>query len=91
VLEPVQARTGFMGRKPKDSASCKRVVFPVEIDAGMVAPMMEDSPHVRIDSANIEGIIQGFVYQGRGRDCVVIAVMGDIQQKECLGDTTQKI
>ncbi len=46
VLEPLQARAGFVGRKPKDAASRKRVVFTVEIDAGVVASMMEDPPHV---------------------------------------------
>ncbi len=46
VLEPLQRRPGFVRRKPKDAASRKRVVFPVEIDAGVVASMMEDPPHV---------------------------------------------
>ncbi len=62
VLEPVPARAGFIGRKPKDAASRKRVIFAVEIDAGVMASMMEDTPHVRADSANIEDIVQGFVY-----------------------------
>ena len=61
VLEPVQRRAGFMGRKPKDAASCKRVVFAVEIDAGVVASMMEDAPHVGVDSAKIEDIVQSLV------------------------------
>src|SRR5580704_17348601 len=91
VLEPVPPRTGFVGRKPKDSASCKRVVFAVEIDAGVVASMMEDTPHVRVNSANIEGIVQGFVYGRHRRDGVVVAVVGDVQQKECLGETAQKV
>jgi hypothetical protein len=56
----------------------------VEIDAGVMAPMMEDTPHVRADSAQIEDIVQGFVDVRPGRDGVVIAVMGDVQQKECL-------
>jgi hypothetical protein len=86
VLEPVQARAGFMGRKPKDAASRKRVVFSVEIDAGVVTPMMEDTPHVGVDSANIENIIQEFVYGRHRRDSVVVAVVGDVQQKKCLGE-----
>ena len=91
VLEPVPARAGFMGRKPKDAASRKRVVFAVEIDAGVVAAMMEDAPHVRVDSANIEDIVQGLVYGRHRRDGVVVAVVGDVQQKECLGEAAQKI
>jgi hypothetical protein len=46
VLEPLQRRPGFVRRKPKDAASSKRVVFPVEIDAGVVTSMMENTPHV---------------------------------------------
>ena len=46
--------------------------------------MMEDTPHVRTDSAQIEDVVQGFVDERPGRDGVVIAVMGDVQQKECL-------
>jgi hypothetical protein len=53
-----------MGRKPKDAASRKRVVFAVEIDAGVVAPMMQDAPHVRVDSANIEDIVQRLFTDG---------------------------
>src|SRR5580700_10136331 len=42
VLEPVPWRTGFIGGKAKDAASRKRIIFAVEIDAGVMAPMMED-------------------------------------------------
>jgi hypothetical protein len=75
---------GFIGRKAKDAASGERIVFAVEIDAGVMAPMVEDTPHVRADSTEIEDIVQGFVDERPGRDGVVIAVMGDVQQKECL-------
>src|SRR5271155_237904 len=84
VLEPVPWQPGFIGRKAKDAASRKRVIFAVEIDAGVMAPMMEDAPHVRTNSAQVEDIVQGFVYERPGRYGVVIAVMGDVQQKECL-------
>jgi hypothetical protein len=80
-----------MGRKPKNAASGKCVVLAVEIDAGVVAPMMEDTPHVRIDSANIECIVQEFVYGRHRRDGVVVAVVGDVQQEKCLGEPAQKI
>src|SRR5271170_350581 len=80
-----------MGRKPKDAASCQRVVFAVDIDAGVVASMMEDSPHVRVNSANIENIVQDLVYGRHGRDGVVIAVVGDVQQKERLGEAAQEV
>jgi hypothetical protein len=53
--------------------------------------MMEDSPHVRVDSAKIEDVVQGFVYRGHGRDGVVVAIVGDVQQKERLRQSTQKI
>jgi hypothetical protein len=56
----------------------------VEIDAGVMAPMMEDPPHVRADSAQIEDVVQDFVDARPGRYGVVIAVMGYVQQKECL-------
>jgi hypothetical protein len=46
VLEPLQRLARFMGRKPKEAASRQRVVFAVDIDAGVVASMMEDTPHV---------------------------------------------
>jgi hypothetical protein len=63
----------------------------VDIDAGVVASMMEDAPHVGVDSANIENIVQGFVYSRHRRDGVMVAVVRDIQQKECLGNGIQKI
>src|SRR5260370_18187592 len=91
MLEPVEGRARFMGRKAKDAASRKRVIFAVEIDAGVVASMMKDTPHVRGDSANIEDIVQSFDYQSQRRHGVVIAVMGDVQQKECLGEAAQKV
>src|ERR1700728_4389940 len=50
VLEPVPWRPWFIRRKAKDAAPGKRVVFTVKIDAGVVTPMMEDSPHVRAHS-----------------------------------------
>src|SRR5580658_8055233 len=84
VLEAVPRRAGFMGGKAKDAASGKRIIFAVEVDAGVMAPVMEDTPHVRADSAQIEDIVQGFVDARPGRDGVVIAVMGNVQQKESL-------
>src|SRR5208282_1153856 len=84
VLEAVPRRPGFIGGKAKDAASRKRIIFTVEIDAGVMAPMMDDTPHVRADSAQIEDIVEGFVDARTGRDGVVIAVMGNVQQKECL-------
>ena len=48
--------------------------------------VMEDTPHVRTDSAQIENIVQGFVDARPRRDGVVIAVVGDVQQEECLRD-----
>src|SRR6267154_698487 len=62
VLEPVMAHAGFIRREPKDAASGKRVVFAMEIDARMVPAMMENPPHVGADSADIENVVQGFVY-----------------------------
>jgi hypothetical protein len=91
MLEALQRPAGFMGRKPKDAASRKRVVLALDIDARMVPSMVEDTPHVRVDSANIEDIVQGFVYGWHRRNGVVVAVVGDIQQKECLGEAAQKI
>src|SRR5208282_6743031 len=84
VLEPVPGRAGFIGGKAKDAASRERIIFAVEIDAGVMTAMMENTPHVRADSAQIEDIVQGLVDARPGRDGVVIAVMGDVQQKECL-------
>ena len=80
-----------MGGKAKDAASRKRIIFAVEIDAGVMATMMEDTPHVRADSAQIEDIVQGFVDVRPRRDGVVIAIMGDVQQKECLREAVQKV
>src|SRR5260370_6249411 len=91
VLEPLQRLARFMGRKTKDAASRQRVVFAVDIDAGVVASLMEDTPHVRVDSANIKDIVQGFVYGRHRRDGVVVAVVSDVQQKECLGEAAQKV
>src|SRR5208337_4706032 len=62
VLEAMQARAGFMGGKAKDAASRKCIVFALEIDAGVVAAMMENAPHVRADAANIENIVQKLIY-----------------------------
>src|SRR5580704_6735276 len=88
VLEPVPWRVGFMRGKAKDAASRKRIIFAMEIDAGVMAAMMQDAPHVRADSAQIEDIVQGFIYARPGRDGVVIAVMRDIQQKEGLREAS---
>jgi hypothetical protein len=63
----------------------------MEIDAGVMAAMMEDAPHVRADAAQIEDIVQGFVDARPGRDSVVVAVMRDVQQKESLREATQKV
>src|SRR5271154_6783232 len=49
VLEPLQGLARFVWGKPKDAASRKSVVFAVDIDAGVVAPMVEDTPHVGVD------------------------------------------
>src|ERR1700746_2313062 len=84
VLETVPWRTGFIRCKAKDAASRKRIIFAVQIDAGVMAAMMEDTPHVRADSAQVEDIVQAFIDARPRRDGVVIAVMGDVQQKECL-------
>src|SRR5208283_5704374 len=86
VLEPLQRRAGLVGRKPKEAAPRKRVVFSVEIDAGVVASVMEDTPHVRVDSTNVENIVQGLVYGRHRRDGVVVAVVRDVQQKKRLGE-----
>src|SRR5258708_26242035 len=66
VLEPVPWGAGFMGGKAKDTASRKRIIFAVEIDARVMAPMMEDTPHVRADSAQIEDIVQSLIAPGSG-------------------------
>src|SRR5271168_1530032 len=84
VLETVPWRPGFIWCKAKDAASRKRIIFAVEIDAGVMSAMVEDTPHVRTDSAQIEDIVQGLVNARPGRDGVVIAVVGDVQQEECL-------
>src|SRR5215469_11049134 len=54
MLKPVPWRPGFIGRKAKDAAPRKRIIFAVEIDAGVMAAMVEDSPHVRVDTAKVE-------------------------------------
>jgi hypothetical protein len=91
VLEPLQARAGLVGREPEYAASREGVVLTVEIDAGVVASMVEDPPHVWIDSTDIENIVQGFVYRWNRRDGIVVAVVRDIQQKESLGKAIQKV
>src|SRR5258708_34465287 len=61
VLETVPWRAGFIRCKAKDAASRKRIIFAVEIDAGMMAAMMETAPHLRADSAQIEAIVPVFL------------------------------
>lgn len=63
VLEPLEGRPAFVRRKAKDATSGKRIIFAVEIDAGVVASMMKDPPHIGADSTNIENIVQGFVHR----------------------------
>ena len=63
----------------------------MEIDAGMVASMMEDPPHVGADSTDIENIIQRFVYPPLRRNGVVVAIVRDVQQKEGLRDCIQQV
>ena|SRR5208283_1746395 len=91
MLEPLPRRTRFVRRKPEDAASRKRVILTVEIDAGVVAPVMEDTPHVGVDSTNIENIVQDFVYRPHGRDGIVVAVVRDVQHKKCLSQSTQEV
>src|ERR1700683_58810 len=91
MLEPMPRCARFVRRKAEDAASRKRVVFTVKIDAGVVAPMMENPPHVRVDSTNIENIVQDFVYRPHRRDGIVVAVVRDVQHQECLGEATQKV
>lgn len=62
VLKAVPWRPRFMGRKPEDAAAGKRIVFAVEIYTGVVTAMMEDSPHVRVDAAKIEDIVERLVH-----------------------------
>ncbi len=91
MLEALHPGAGFVGRKAKDASSSKCVVLTVEIDAGVVAPMMEDTPHVRVDPANIESVVQDFVYRPRRRDGIVITVMRNVEQKECLGEAVEQV
>jgi hypothetical protein len=79
VLESLYTRARFVGGKSKQAASRQRVVFRVDIDAGMMASMVEDTPHVRADSTKIEHIVQSLVYGRHRRDGVVVAVMRDVQ------------
>jgi len=91
VLKSVPSGAGFVGGKPEDAASGEGVVFAVEIDAGVVASMVEDTPHVRVDSADIEDVVERFIDGRDGRDGVVVAVVCDVQQKEGLGHAAQEI
>ncbi len=91
MLEPLQGLPGLVGGKPKQAASGKCVVFTVEIDAGVVAAVMKDTPHVRTNSTNIEDIVQGFVYRPHRGDGIVVTVVRDIQQKERLCDGIDKV
>src|SRR5277367_1425312 len=79
VLESLYRGARFVGRKSKDAAARQRVVFGVDINAGMVASMVKDTPHVRVDSAKIEHIVQSLIYRRHRRDGVVVAVMRDVQ------------
>ena len=90
VLEPVPGCARFVWRKAKDAASGKRVIFPMQIDAGVVPSMMQDAPHVRIDSTDIENIIQSFVYRPERRNRIVVAVVRNVQHQECLGQATRR-
>jgi hypothetical protein len=63
----------------------------MKINAGVVTSMMEDAPHVGVDSTNVENIVQGFVYRPRRGDGIVVAVVRDVQQKECLRNRIQKV
>src|SRR5271166_2825088 len=91
VLESLYTRARFVRSKSKEASSRQRVVFRVDINAGMVASMVEDTPHVRVDSTKIEHIVQSFVYGRHRRDGVVVAVMRDVQQKERLGEAAQNV
>src|ERR1700749_278876 len=80
-----------MRREPEDSAPRKSVVFTVEIDAGVVASMVEDAPHVGTDSAEVEDVVQRLVDEWPGGDGVVVADVGNVQQKKGLGKAPQQI
>ena len=70
--------------KTKQAAPLNRIILAMQIDAGMVPPVMQNTPHVRADPAEIEDIIQALVDRRARGDCVMVAVMGDIQQKKRL-------
>ena len=91
VLEAVPPGAGLVGGEAEDAAAGEGVVFAVEVDAGVVAAVVQDAPHVGVDAAEVEGIVEGLVDQRRGGDCVVIAVVGDIQQEKCLGEASQEV
>ena len=80
-----------MRRKSKDAASRKRVVFTVEIDAGVVAPVMQNTPHIGVDSTNIKNIVQRFVYRPCRRNRIVVAVVRDVQHQKSLGQPAHKV
>jgi hypothetical protein len=86
VLEAMPGGAGLVGGEAEDAATGEGVVFSMEVDAGVVPAMVEDAPHVRVDAAEVEGIVEGLVDDGRGRDGVVVAVVCDIQQQKCLGE-----
>jgi hypothetical protein len=67
-----------MRSEPEDASPGKCIVFAVEIDAGVVASMVEDTPHIRTDSAEIEDVVQSLVDQRPGGDGVMVAVVCDI-------------
>src|ERR1700733_10559500 len=66
VLEPVPRRASFVRRKTKDAAARNRIIFLMDIDAGVMAAMMKETPHVRADSAQIEDVVQGLVDERPG-------------------------
>src|SRR5579871_555372 len=63
----------------------------MQVDAGMMAAMMQNPPHIGTDSAEVEDVVQPFVNPTLGRNSVVVTVVRDIQQKEGLRDGVQEI
>ena len=78
MLEALHRPVRFVGCEAQETAAGKGVIFTMNVYTGMVSAVVQDAPHIRADPAEIEDIVKGLVHRGRGRDRIVVTVMGDI-------------
>lgn len=91
VLEAVDGLVLLVWCEAQKAAAGKSVIFAVDVDTGVMPAVVQDAPHVGTDAADIEDVIESLVYRFAGGNRAVVGVVGDVKQKEGLGQAAQHV